>query len=274
MPPPARDACDSVIDALSSGAPLPPHLDAHARACPRCAPLTRLDALLDVPLGPPLAMSPALLEALQDARPVPRRGSLLRAAPTLLVCVGAVLAQRLAGASGGAMRGAGALLLGVGLAGIGLVFWRGEDGVGSPARWRRVYPVLAATLAAVLAALRSRSAAVMGAMAHPAMSPGTAVDGISHAQGTGADEVTATFVVAVVVTAIAATAALLGARRTTPNLPALSGATAGAASALVGLAVAHQGALPGSGMAALAHVALVVAASVVGAVVGRASLAP
>lgn len=273
MSPPARDVCDQVLDALATGDPLPRALDEHARGCARCRPLTRIGALLDMPAGPPLEMSPALREALQDARPVTPRSSLARAAPTLLVCAGAVLAQRFVGPSASLASPRSAMLLAFAGLGLGLVFWRGADGVGSPARWRRTYPVLAAALAALTASVGA-TGAPFGASSSRPWSPGTAMDGVLRAPGTGADDVTATLATAVVVTTIAATTALLGARRTTPNLPALSGATAGAAAALVGVALAHHGALPGGGVAVLAHVALVVGASVLASIVGRASLAP
>jgi hypothetical protein len=261
-----------VVEALCEGV-LPTPLAAHARGCVPCASLLAMDRALEVEPPPNLELGEALRDALREARPVRRISAWVRAAPTALVTLG-VLGMHRVVAPGHGLSPRAMVLVGGAAAGFALVFSRGADGVGSDARWRRGYPVAAACLAVVAAALRAPVGRVGAGVLSRAPSPGTAVDGVSQLSTAGADDVTATLATAVFVTLIAATTTLLGARRTTPNLPALSGATAGAAAALLGIASAHLGPLPAGGGVVLAHAVLVVVTAVCAAIVGRASLAP
>lgn len=266
----APSPCDALPLALADDAPLPESLRDHARQCVACGMLLRVPAALDLPFDRAITPGAALREALQHAAPVHRPGLLLRAAPTALVVLGAVASSALLGGAGSARWALGLSLTVTAATGLALVFWRGAEGVGSPPRWRRWFPVGAAVLAAVAAQLHGSAMHVLRAAPGRLPSPGTAVEAVRHTLPVAGDDRSATLAAAVLVTALSAITALLGARRSTPSLPALSGATVGAASALLGLSVAHHGApLP-----LLAHVAAVVLSSVVCAGIGRRTLSP
>lgn len=266
----APSPCDALPLALAEDTPLPEALRDHARSCGACGLLLRVPAALDLPFDRALTPGPALREALQHAQPVQRPGTILRAAPSALVVLGAVASSALLGGAGSGRWALGLTLTVTAAAGLALVFWRGPEGVGSPPRWRRWFPVVAAALAAVAA--RSHGAGLHALRATPGHlpSPGTAVEAVRHTLPAGGDDVSATLAAAALVTALSAITALLGARRSTPSLPALSGATLGAASALLGLSVAHHGAA----VPPFAHVAAVVLSSVICAGIARKTLSP
>lgn len=262
--------CDTLTRALADDAPLPDDLRDHARRCEACGLLLRVPAALDLPFDRALTPGPALREALQHAEPVGRPGTLVRAAPTALVVLGAVGSSALLGGAGSVRWALGLTLTVTATAGLALVFWRGVAGVGSPPRWRRWFPVGAAVLAAVAGQLHGTARLALRATSDKLPSPGTAVEAVRPHLPPPGDDVSATLAAAALVTALSAITALLGARRTTPSLPALSGATVGAAAALLGLSVAHHGvAVP-----PLAHVAAVVLSSVICAGIGRKTLSP
>lgn len=264
------DECDLVHEALCTDEPLPPRLDAHARHCPRCAPLLALPGALELPGVDMIEMSPALREALHEAAPVRRPSSLGRAAPTVLVVAASLGTAALLGSAGSRGWLAGLTLTLGAAGGFALVFWRGPDGLGSPARWRRAYPVAAALLAAATAATTGGATLALRPSIPPLLSPGTAARALGGASPAGGDDLAATAVSATLILALSATTALLGAHRSTPNMPALTGATAGASAALLGLAVSHHGApIPW-----LVQLGIVFAATVVCARVGRETLAP
>lgn len=266
----APSPCDALPLALADEAPLPEALREHARSCDACGLLLRVPAALDLPFDRALTPGLALREALQHAEPVHRPGTLVRAAPTVLVVLGAVASSALLGGAGSGRWALGLTLTVTAAAGLALVFWRGAEGVGSPPRWRRWFPVVAAALATVAAHLHGSALNALRAAPGRLPSPGTAVEAVRHGLPTAGDDVSATLAAAALVTALSAIAALLGARRSTPSLPALSGATVGAASALLGLSVAHHGAP----VAPVAHVAAVVLSSVICAGIGRKTLSP
>jgi hypothetical protein len=195
---------------------------------------------------------------------------MLRAAPTALVVLGAVASSALLGGAGAVRWALGLTLTVTAAAGLALVFWRGAEGVGSPPRLRRWFPVTAAALASVAANLHGASLHALRAAPGHLPSPGTAVEAVRHSLPASGDDTSATLAAAALITVLSAITALLGARRSTPSLPALSGATVGAASALLGLSVAHHGAP----MPPLAHVAAVVLSSVICAGVGGKTLSP
>lgn len=266
----APSPCDALTLALADDAPLPDALRAHARQCAACGLLLRVPAALDLPFDRALTPGPALREALQHAEPASRPGTLVRAAPTALVVAGAVAASALLGGAGSGRWALGLTLTVTAAAGLALVFWRGAEGVGSPPRWRRWFPVAAALLATIAARLHGSETHALHTAPGRLPSPGTAVEAVRHALPAGGDDVSATVAAAALITSLSAITALLGARRSTPSLPALSGATVGAASALLGLSVAHHGApIP-----PLAHVAAVVLSSVICAGIGRKTLSP
>lgn len=262
--------CDALTRCLADDAPLPDDLRDHAQRCEACGLLLRVPAVLDLPFDRALTPGPALREALQHAEPVHRPGTLLRAAPTALVVLGAVASSALLGGAGSGRWALGLTLTATAATGLALVFWRGAEGVGSPPRWRRWFPVAAAVLATVAARLHGTGLHALRAGPGHLPSPGTAVEAVRHTLPVAGDDVSATLAAAALVTALSAITALLGARRSTPSLPALSGATVGAASALLGLSVAHHGAP----VPPLAHVAAVVLSSVICAGIGRKTLSP
>jgi hypothetical protein len=262
--------CDALTRGLADDAPLPDSLRDHARGCEACGLLLRVPGALDVTASNELVPGPALREALQHAQPVHRAGTLTRAAPTALVVLGAVGSSALLGGAGSERWALGLTLTLTAAAGLALVFWRGADGVGSPPRWRRWFPVLAAVVAVIAARLHGTEMYALRAAPGHLASPGTAVDAVRHTLPASGDDASATLAAAALVTALSAITALLGARHSTPSLPALSGATVGAAAALLGLSVAHHGAPT----TLLAHVAAVVASSVIGAGIGRKILSP
>lgn len=266
----APSPCDALTLALAEDTPLPEALRDHARTCDACGMLLRVPAALDLPFDRALTPGPALREALQHAAPVHRPATLVRAAPTALVVLGAVASSALLGGAGSARWALGLTLTVTASAGLALVFWRGDEGVGSPPRWRRWFPVVAAVVATVAAQLHGSALHALRAAPGRLPSPGTAVEAVRHTLPTAGDDLSATLAASALITALSAITALLGARRSTPSLPALSGATVGAASALLGLSVAHHGAA----MPPLAHVAVVVVSSVICAGIGRKTLSP
>ncbi|MEZ4391910.1 MAG: hypothetical protein R3A48_12500 [Polyangiales bacterium] len=262
--------CDRVHDALCDDAPLPSPLDAHARRCPRCAPLLALPGALELSGVDMIEMSPALREALHEAAPVRRPSSAARAAPTALVVAASLGTAALLGSAGSRGWLAGLTLTLGAAGGFALVFWRGPDGLGSPARWRRAYPIAAALLAVATAAATGGATLALRPATYPLLSPGTAARTLGGAPHAGGGDVAATGVSALLILALSATTALLGAHKSTPNMPALTGATAGAAAALLGLSVSHHGApLPWA-----MQLLMVFAATAVCARVGRETLAP
>jgi hypothetical protein len=266
----APSPCDALTRGLADDAPLPDDLRDHAGRCEACGLLLRVPAALDLPFDRVLTPGLALREALQHAEPVHRTGTVARAAPTALVVLGAVGSSALLGGAGSGRWALGLTLTVTAAAGLALVFWRGAEGVGSPPRWRRWFPVVAAVLAATAAQLHGSALSMLRAAPGRVPSPGTAVEAVRQGVPSPGDDLSATIAAAVLVTALSAITALLGARRTTPSLPALSGATLGAAAALLGLSVAHHGAP----VPPLAHVAAVVLSSVICAGIGRKTLSP
>ncbi|MFO0628744.1 MAG: hypothetical protein U0325_24430 [Polyangiales bacterium] len=266
----AGSPCDAFTEGLVDDGPLPDALRAHARACAACGMLLRVPAALDLDAPRDLEPGLALREALQHATPVHRPPTLVRAAPTVVVVLGAMGASALLSDAGSQRWALGLTLTVTAAAGFALVFWRGVDGIGAPARWRRWFPVGAAGLAVIAARTQATDAHALRAGPGRLPSPGTAVDAVQHSLPAAGDDASATLAAALLVAALGATTALLGTRRSTPSLPALSGATLGAAAALLGLSVAHHGAP----MPVLAHAAVVVLASVLGAGIGRRTLSP
>lgn len=232
--------CEDFVRAMADG-DATAAASPHPRQCPACALLLRVPDGLS--FDAPRSLSPglALREALHEARPVRAVSTARRSAPTVVVALASVATSMLLGRAGSTGMALGFGLSAFGASGMALVFWRGPDGVGSPAVLRRAYPAAAAAAAVLAALLHRPELPVFRASLGRLPSPGTAVDAVGRAPSIAADDLAATVAAAGLMLVLSATAALLGARRTTPNLPALTGATLGAAAALLGLGVAHHG---------------------------------
>lgn len=238
MPP---TECDLLLRALIDEPALSSARRSHASHCARCAPLLAVPEALDAKADEVIAIGPALHEALQHASRVRRVSALQRATPTGLVVIATLGTASLLGATSARGWLNSLALISAAAVGFALVFWRGPDGLGSPARWRRGYSFAAAALllASSASAVRVGSLRSMGASP---WSPGTAARSTERLSGIDSGELAATVASCALVTVLSAMVAMLGAHRTTPNRPSLSGSALGAAAALLGLSVSHHGA--------------------------------
>lgn len=247
----------------------------------------RIDRALAARTRRPVAMSPALLDALdQDRAPIAPTSALRRVVvPVLAALVAVVGSAVLLPRSGEMTPGMWAqslALASLGALGLYAVFARGPLGLGLAPRWRWGYVAASLVLFQAVALgtasapnepqnTRKQNGSVPRAM------EGTVTDGVH--QGTmGATEPLggpgqcASY--GTIIAALVGAMMLRSARRTSPVSPESTGASAGVCAGVVGALALHAHAPTDAVHVALAHGAPVLLGAVVGAVVGRRTLAP
>ncbi len=280
--------CDRVSSSLTSGEGLPQALAAHVGACPACRRLAGVDAWMALRAQHRVTLGPALRAAVAaDPGPVRLVSPWRRAVVASLVAISAVATAvlfaplRPEAASSLAFV---ALTLTAAL-GLGLVFFRGNDGLGPSRGVREAYLLGAAIVfiwTAVTPAVSDASADSLRARAT------TRPPGISALVSQGWTEVAPESPrgrsaplragdcgsYGLVLTLLVGATALVGARRTVPLRPEASGACAGVAAGLVAAAALRLHGADGLTHTLIAHGMPVVLGGILGWSVGRRVLPP